>query len=105
PRGPRTVNTPGRALSEDRGVLFAAYGLNKSDRSGRLTTASAVAKEQRDKSESAARREQLWEIRRQHRVNKPQTAAQPDPAPASAPAPSPQSPATPPPASGQPNTP
>jgi hypothetical protein len=109
PRGPRTVNTPGRAMSQDHGVLFTAYGLNKSDRSGRLTTTSAVAKEQRDKSESAARREQLWEIRQQHRANKPQTttpAAQPDPAPAPATPPSPQDPAaTAPPASSQPNTP
>ncbi|MET9911562.1 hypothetical protein ABZZ74_32995 [Streptomyces sp. NPDC006476] len=105
PRGPRTVSTPGRALSEDRGILFAAYGLSKSDRSGRLTTASAVAKEQRDKSESAARREQLWEIRRQHQVNKPQTAAQPDPAPTSTPAPNLQGPAAAPPDSGHPNTP
>ncbi|MFI6661939.1 hypothetical protein ACIBL8_41230 [Streptomyces sp. NPDC050523] len=101
PRGPRTVNTPGRAMSQDRGVLFAAYGLNKPDRSGRLTTASAVAKEQRDKRETAARRQQLREVREQYRTT-PQRApaAQPDTAPTPAPAPSAQDPAaTAPPAS------
>ena len=29
PRGPRTVDTPGRAMSQDRGVLFAAYGIEQ----------------------------------------------------------------------------
>ncbi|MFG2789100.1 hypothetical protein [Streptomyces sp. NPDC048419] len=110
PRGPRTVKTPGRAMSQDRGVLFAAYGLNKPDRSGRLTTASAVAKEQRDKSESATRRQQLREVREQYRTNpQPQAAAptaQTDSAPAPAPATSPQGPApTPPPDPGRPPTP
>ncbi|MFI2078097.1 hypothetical protein [Streptomyces triculaminicus] len=29
-RGPRTVDTPGRALHKDRNILFAAYGMNGS---------------------------------------------------------------------------
>ncbi|MCX5247847.1 energy-coupling factor transporter transmembrane protein EcfT [Streptomyces sp. NBC_00201] len=107
PRGLRTVDTPGRAISQDRGVLFAAYGLNKPERSGRLTTTSAVAKERRDASESATRRQQLREVRQQYRTTPPQAAA---PAGQSAnpptPPPSPRGPAaTPRPAPGQPNTP
>jgi hypothetical protein len=107
PRGPRTIDTPGRAMSQDRGVLFAAYGLNKPDRSGRLTTTSAVAKEQRDKSESATRRQQLREVREQYRTTRPQLAAPVlPPANVPTPAPSPHGPAaTPSPAPGQPNTP
>jgi hypothetical protein len=108
PRGPRTVDTPGRAMSRDRGVLFAAYGLNKPERSGRLTTASAVAKEQRDKSESATRRQQLREVREQYRTTpRPQAGASAGQrANPPAPPPSPQGPpANPRPAPGQPNTP
>ncbi|MEU9663510.1 hypothetical protein [Streptomyces chartreusis] len=67
PRGPRTVDTPGRAMSQDRGVLFAAYGVNKPQRSGRLTTESAVARERREASESADRRAQLSTVRQQYR--------------------------------------
>ncbi|MFF4845531.1 hypothetical protein [Streptomyces collinus] len=43
PRGPRTVDTPGRAMSQDRGVLFAAYGVKQQQRPARLTTESAIA--------------------------------------------------------------
>ncbi|MGI5455880.1 hypothetical protein ACQEWB_22400 [Streptomyces sp. CA-249302] len=76
PRGPRTVDTPGRAISKDRGVLFAAYGINTPDRSGRLTTQSAVAKERREASESATRRQQLREVRQQYRTTpRPPTTA------------------------------
>ena len=104
PRGPRTVNTPSRAMSQDRGVLFAAYGLNKPERSGRLTTTSAVAKERRDASESAARRQQLREVRQQYRTTPRPQAAVPAGQQANHPTPPsvPQDPATSP---GQPNTP
>ncbi|WP_327691348.1 energy-coupling factor transporter transmembrane protein EcfT [Streptomyces sp. NBC_00461] len=107
PRGLRTVDTPGRAISQDRGVLFAAYGLNKPERSGRLTTTSAVAKERRDASESATRRQQLREVRQQYRTTPPQAAAPAgQPANPPTPPPSPRGPAaTPRPAPGQPNTP
>ncbi|MFF4909810.1 hypothetical protein ACFY2T_33690 [Streptomyces sp. NPDC001260] len=108
PRGPRTVDTPGRAMSKDRGVLFAAYGLSKPERSGRLTTTSAVAKEWRDASESATRRQQLREVREQYRTTPRSQAAAPAARPANSPTPqpSPQGPAaTPRPATGQPNTP
>ncbi|MFI8234950.1 hypothetical protein ACIGDI_39765 [Streptomyces sp. NPDC085900] len=86
PRALRTVDTPGRAMSRDRGVLFAAYGITPKERAGRLTTQSAVAKEHREASETAARRQQLREVRERFR-----TTPSPDAPPArrstSAPAP------------------
>ncbi|MEY9997321.1 multisubunit Na+/H+ antiporter MnhC subunit [Streptomyces sp. V4I8] len=107
PRGPRTVNTPGRAMSQDRGVLFAAYGVKAPERSGRLTTTSAVAKARREASESASRRAQISEVRRQYRP-RPQAAA-PTGQPANRQSSTPSSrrgrAANPRPASGQPNTP
>ncbi|MGW4752889.1 hypothetical protein [Streptomyces chartreusis] len=107
PRGPRTVDTPGRAMSQDRGILFAAYGMNKPQRSGRLTTASAVEKERHDASESAARRAQLRVVREQYRPARPAAAAGAGGA-ANTPAPRPEPrgrAANPQPPSGQPPTP
>ncbi|OII61324.1 hypothetical protein BJP40_06005 [Streptomyces sp. CC53] len=72
PRGPRTVETPGRAISQDRDVLFAAYGAKRPARPGRLTNESAAAKAAAD----ATRTVQISQARRQARA-----AAQP-PAPA-----------------------
>ncbi|WP_314416149.1 hypothetical protein [Streptomyces sp. DSM 40484] len=105
PRGPRTVNTPGRAMSQDRGVLYAAYGLPKAERPGRLTTESAVAKTEREQSESAARRAEISRIRdryhppRQPRANRgtsPATTPNPNnPNPAPAPGPGTAPPANP----------
>ncbi|MFD5065626.1 hypothetical protein [Streptomyces sp. NPDC058394] len=70
PRMPRTVDTPGRAAHQDRGVLFAAYGIKQQkQRSSRLTTASAIDKSQRE----APRNQQLIEARRAARA----AAAQP----------------------------
>ncbi|MEU3341841.1 hypothetical protein [Streptomyces sp. NPDC006668] len=92
PRSPRTVNTPGRALSQDRGVLFTAYGITPKEREGRLTTQSAVAKARREASETASRRQQLREVHQQHRTTTPPQDAPPvrhqaqSPAPAAAPA-------------------
>ncbi|GAA1540649.1 hypothetical protein GCM10009730_57220 [Streptomyces albidochromogenes] len=84
PRGHRTVDTPGRAMSQDRGVLFAAYGIERQARPGRLTTASAVAKTGRD----AARTAQISQARREARtVVQPQA---PNPRVSGAPAPTPQ---------------
>ncbi|WP_331724013.1 hypothetical protein [Streptomyces sp. NBC_00005] len=107
PRGPRTVNTPGRSMSQDRGVLFAAYGITPKERQGRLTTTSAVAKERREASESAARRQQLREVREQYRTTRAGAAAPAgQPVNSPTPQPSPQGPAaTPRLAPGQPNTP
>ncbi|GHI04980.1 hypothetical protein AQI88_24170 [Streptomyces cellostaticus] len=68
PRGPRTVDTPRRAMSQDRGVLFAAYGIKQDKRSGRLTTASAVAKARRDETDRVARSSQISQARRQARA-------------------------------------
>ncbi|MEV5730747.1 MULTISPECIES: hypothetical protein [Streptomyces] len=95
PRGPRTVDTPRRAMSQDKGVLFAAYGIKQRERPGRLTTASASQKAARD----AARTAQIRQARQQARA-----AAQP---PAGRPAaPQPRTPATAPqPAPGQPGNP
>ncbi|MGW8635047.1 hypothetical protein ACWGNX_27135 [Streptomyces sp. NPDC055793] len=53
PRYPRTVDTPRRAMAQDGAVLFGAYGLNKQDRPGRLTTESASAKAARDTARTA----------------------------------------------------
>ncbi|MGY4920651.1 hypothetical protein ACWD9K_36815 [Streptomyces sp. 900116325] len=69
PRMPRTVDTPGRAAHQDRGVLFAAYGINQKQRSSRLTTASAIDKTQRE----APRNQQLIEARRAARTAAAQT--------------------------------
>ncbi|MFD8938616.1 hypothetical protein ACFV0R_25755 [Streptomyces sp. NPDC059578] len=80
PRGPRTVDTPGRALAHDRGVLLGAYGIKQRPAPGRLTADSAADRIHQD----AARTAQLTAARRQAR-----TAAQPTPAPQPAPAPTP----------------
>ncbi|MEU6709586.1 hypothetical protein [Streptomyces wuyuanensis] len=64
PRGPRTVDAPGRAAHQDRGVLLAAYGIKQAERSPRLTTASAVDGARRD----AGRGAQITQARRQARA-------------------------------------
>src|SRR5690606_3650191 len=63
PRGPRIVDTPRRAMGQDGGTLFAAYGINHRPRPGRLTTESATQKVRTD----TARTTQLSEARRQAR--------------------------------------
>ncbi|MFJ6919181.1 hypothetical protein ACIQUX_35160 [Streptomyces sp. NPDC101133] len=90
PRGPRLVDTPRRAMTQDRGVLLAAYGVKQPNRPSRLTTASASDKIRQD----AARTEQLRQARRQAREATPHAAGgqggpatRPVPAPAAAPEP------------------
>ncbi|MCX4665039.1 hypothetical protein [Streptomyces uncialis] len=83
PRGPRTVDTPRRALAQDGGVLLGAYGIKQRQRPGRLTTESAAVKIGRDADRTA----QLTAARRQARTAT--QPAQPAPAP-SGPAPAPQ---------------
>ncbi|WP_406101015.1 hypothetical protein [Streptomyces canus] len=65
PHRRRTINTPGRAVHQDRGVLLAAYGVRQQKRPGRFTTESAAtrrqersadARPQRSTSRTAARR-------------------------------------------------
>ncbi|MEU8837397.1 hypothetical protein [Streptomyces sp900116325] len=70
PRMPRTVDTPGRAAYQDRGVLFAAYGVKQKQRSSRPTTESAIDKTQRE----APRNQQLVEARRAARAAAAQTS-------------------------------
>ncbi|MEU5430913.1 hypothetical protein AB0H73_35645 [Streptomyces olivoreticuli] len=77
PRMPRTVNTPGRALHQDRGVLFAAYGIRQQQRSSQLTTQSAIDKAKRD----APRQQTLIDARRQARAAAQKTNPNPNPAP------------------------
>ncbi|WP_226487585.1 energy-coupling factor transporter transmembrane protein EcfT [Streptomyces parvulus] len=100
PRYPRTVDTPGRAMSQDRGVLFGAYGLNKQDRRpGRLTTESASAKAARDTARTtqisaarAAARTAARPVSPGGPAQQPQPAANravPSQAPAPQPAPTP----------------
>lgn len=67
PRGPRLVSTPGRAAGQDRRVLLGAYGLKQPQRSGRLTTQSAIHQINTD----ADRRNRLLAARRQARPNSP----------------------------------
>ncbi|GHF74169.1 hypothetical protein GCM10010218_64110 [Streptomyces mashuensis] len=70
-RALRTVDTPGRAMYKDRGVLFAAYGFKQQQRPGQLTTASAVAQVR----ERASRTAQLTQARQQARAAaRPQAA-------------------------------
>ncbi|AIS02452.1 hypothetical protein [Streptomyces glaucescens] len=95
PRGPRTVDTPRRAMSQDKGVLFAAYGITHQERPGRLTTASASQKAARDADRTA----QIRQARQQARAAAQPTAGGPA-------APQPRTPATAPqPAPGQPSNP
>lgn len=92
PRGPRTVDTPRRAMSQDGGVLFAAYGVKRPAQPGRPTTASAVEKVRLD----TARTAQISEARRQARAAT-NTGTRPAPTlPPSAPAPAPAPPPAPP---------
>ncbi|MFJ8692866.1 hypothetical protein [Streptomyces roseolilacinus] len=94
PRVPRTVDTPGRAVTQDRGVLLAAYGVKAPSRPGRLTTASYVDKARREEGDRQARAVQVQRVRRQaraaaHRLPPPPAPAPPqtppDPAPPSNP--------------------
>lgn len=80
-RGPRTVDTPRRALSQDRGVLFAAYGLDQKPKAGRLTTASAVASARRSEADRAARATQINHARRQARAAAQPPTPNPTPSP------------------------
>lgn len=74
PRGPRTVPTPGRAISQDRGVLLAAYGVKQRPRPGRLTTQSAISQINTD----ADRRNRLLAARRETRTTaRPAKSPQP----------------------------
>ncbi|MER6441294.1 hypothetical protein ABT275_33655 [Streptomyces sp. NPDC001185] len=72
----RTVDTPGRAVHQDRGVLLAAYGVTQRKREGQLTTASTIAQVR----ERAARTAEITRARQQARAaNPPQTSGSPAP--------------------------
>ncbi|MFI5987387.1 hypothetical protein ACIBEA_41790 [Streptomyces sp. NPDC051555] len=75
PRGPRAVDTPGRGVSQDGGVVLGSYGIRRQSRPGRLTTASAADRVRRD----APRTERLAETRRRARADA--QAANPAPGP------------------------
>ncbi|MFG3207826.1 hypothetical protein [Streptomyces sp. NPDC048192] len=68
PRVPRTLDTPARAMTRDRDVLFAAYGFKPQQRPGRLTTESAVAQAARYEKDHAERIVKLQQMRRQTRA-------------------------------------
>lgn len=70
PRGPRAVDTPGRALGQDRDALLAAYGIRTRPRPGRLTTASAAARVRADAERTAS----LTAARRAARIGTPAAA-------------------------------
>ncbi|MEW2581507.1 hypothetical protein [Streptomyces syringium] len=84
----RTVDTPGRALHKDKGVLFAAYGLKSRQRPGQLTTASAVDQVK----ERAGRTAQLTQARQQARAAQAANRHPPAPNPRPAPSRQPQAP-------------
>ncbi|MFB7598374.1 hypothetical protein [Streptomyces sp. NPDC056160] len=79
PRVPRTVATPGRAMSQDRGVLWAAYGVKQTPRPGRLTTESAVASARRDEINRAERNARITQVRKQVRAAVRPQVSQPRP--------------------------
>ncbi|MEV7068547.1 hypothetical protein AB0N97_38075 [Streptomyces collinus] len=98
PRGPRTVDTPGRAASQDGGVLLAAYGLKQHQRPGHLTAASVVAKAHHEaprRAQAAQARREAWAAASQQ-VSNPRAAGGGAPSPApNGPAPQPAPPAAP----------
>ncbi|WP_331718616.1 hypothetical protein OG985_49505 (plasmid) [Streptomyces sp. NBC_00289] len=96
PRGLRTVDTPGRAVHQDRGVLFAAYGVTQRKREGQLTTASTITQVR----ERAARTAEITRARQQAR-----TAVQPQTPGPAAPAAGTTPPRTPGPRRAAPNPP
>lgn len=80
PHRRRTINTPGRAAHQDRGVLLAAYGVRQQKRPGRFTAESAATRRQERSADSRTQR------------STPRTAAgHSSRAPASPPAPGPSS--------------
>ncbi|WP_411093584.1 hypothetical protein [Streptomyces sp. 049-1] len=90
-RQPRTVPTPGRAITQDASALLGAYGVRHRVRAGQLTIPSAIDKAERD----APRQARLMQARRQARdANTPSTperrtggaSARPTSAPGAAPA-------------------
>ncbi|MFE2015653.1 hypothetical protein [Streptomyces sp. NPDC059491] len=89
PRGPRTVDTPGRAMSQDRAALLASYGIRTKVQPGRLTTASAAARVRVDADRTAA----LAAARRAARAGSPAAPASPG-SPSRAPGPRSSSPGT-----------
>ncbi|MFF4983779.1 hypothetical protein ACFY3O_27470 [Streptomyces sp. NPDC001046] len=98
PRGPRVVNTPGRAVSQDGGVLLGAYGVKRQQRPGTLTAASVVAKayaEAPRRAQAAQARREAWAAA-SPQVSNPRAARGPAPASASnGPAPQPAPPGAP----------
>jgi hypothetical protein len=52
PHRRRTINTPGRAVHQDRGVLLAAYGVRQPKRPGRFTAESAATRRQERSADS-----------------------------------------------------
>ncbi|MEU3634094.1 hypothetical protein [Streptomyces fradiae] len=81
PRVPRTVDTPGRAATQDSGVLLAAYGVKAPSRPGRLTTASYIDKAQREEGDRQARAVQVQRVRRQARAAADRLPTPPAPLP------------------------
>lgn len=99
PRGPRTVDTPRRAISQDAGVLFAAYGIRQQGRPARLTTASASQKAARDAVRTAqirqARQQAVPRAATQPTPGGPTAPQQRTPAPTPVPQPAPNQPSNP----------
>jgi hypothetical protein len=93
PRGPRTVDTPGRAVAQDGGVLLAAYGLKQQQRPGQLTPMSVVARAQHEaprRAQAAQARREAWAAASPSAATTRAAAGGPTPAPVSSgPAPQP----------------
>lgn len=56
PHRRRTINTPGRAVHQDRGVLLAAYGVRQQKRPGHFTEESAATRRQERAADSRSQR-------------------------------------------------
>ncbi|MGW6261948.1 hypothetical protein [Streptomyces sp. NPDC055085] len=68
----RTIDTPGRAIHQDRGVLLASYGITQRQRGSQLTTASTIAQvhERADRTAALTReRERAREAGRTQSTN------------------------------------
>ncbi|MGW7671931.1 hypothetical protein ACWGJX_33250 [Streptomyces sp. NPDC054775] len=73
----RTIDTPGRALHQDRGVLLASYGITQRKRGSQLTTASTITqvRERADRTAALSReRKQAREAGQTQAANPPAPA-------------------------------
>lgn len=74
----RTIDTPGRSIHQDRGVLLASYGITQRRREGQLTTASTITqvRERADRTAALTReRQRIRDAGRTRAANPSEPAA------------------------------